>query len=62
MSKTKIVVLDGARTPIGSFGGVFKDVPGVELGATAVRGALARAGVDATDIAEVVSLQVPEVL
>jgi acetyl-CoA C-acetyltransferase len=54
MSKTKIVVLDGARTPIGSFGGVFKDVPGVELGATAVRGALARAGVDATDIAEVV--------
>jgi acetyl-CoA C-acetyltransferase len=26
----KIVVLDGARTPVGSFGGVFKDVPGFE--------------------------------
>ncbi|WP_133372556.1 hypothetical protein, partial [Rhodococcus wratislaviensis] len=30
-----IVVVDGARTPIGSFGGAFKDVPAHELGATA---------------------------
>jgi acetyl-CoA C-acetyltransferase len=27
----EIVILDGARTPIGSFGGVLKDVPGFEL-------------------------------
>jgi acetyl-CoA C-acetyltransferase len=51
----KIVVLDGARTPIGSFGGVFKDVPGFELGATASREALKRAGVAGKDIGEVVT-------
>ncbi|MEH0421462.1 thiolase family protein [Streptomyces sp. B21-083] len=50
----KIVILDGARTPIGSFGGVFKDAPGFELGATASREALGRAGVAAEDIDEVV--------
>jgi acetyl-CoA C-acetyltransferase len=50
----KIVLLEGARTPIGSFGGVFKDIPAFELGATAARTALERAGVDAADIDEVV--------
>ncbi|WP_416981169.1 thiolase family protein [Streptomyces sp. T028] len=50
----KIVILDGARTPIGSFGGVFKDVPGFELGAAAAREALVRSGVRAEDIDEVV--------
>jgi acetyl-CoA C-acetyltransferase len=54
MSEEKIVVLDGARTPIGSFGGVFKDVPGFELGAQASREALSRAGVEGGDISEVV--------
>ncbi|AJE87302.1 acetyl-CoA acetyltransferase [Streptomyces albus] len=50
----KIVLLDGARTPIGSFGGVFKDVPGHELGAHAAREALTRAGVAPGEIDEVV--------
>ena len=54
MSEAKIVVLDGARTPIGSFGGAFKDIPGHELGAIAARAALQRAGVSDADIAEVV--------
>lgn len=54
MADDKIVLLEGARTPIGSFGGVFKDVAGFELGATAARAAIARSGVDATDIEEVV--------
>ncbi|WGX99079.1 thiolase family protein [Nocardioides sp. L-11A] len=49
-----IVVLGGARTPIGSFGGTLADVPAHELGATAARGALARSGVAAEDIEEVV--------
>src|SRR5690606_13388955 len=53
-SPERIVVVDGARTPIGSFGGVFKDVPAHELGATAARAALKRAGVDGADIDEVV--------
>ncbi|MEO7268119.1 MAG: thiolase family protein [Knoellia sp.] len=50
----KIVLLDGARTPIGSFGGMFKDVPAHELGATASREALVRSGVAPEDIDEVV--------
>jgi len=50
----KIVVVDGARTPTGSFGGIFTDVPGHELGATASREAVARAGVTGEDISEVV--------
>lgn len=50
----KIVIVDGARTPIGSFGGTLKDVPGFELGATATTAALERSGVSAADIDEVV--------
>ncbi|MBG6096255.1 thiolase family protein [Nocardioides luteus] len=54
MTKERIVVLDGARTPIGSFGGQFKDVPAHRLGAAAVTEALERSGVAAADIEEVV--------
>lgn len=50
----RILLVDGARTPVGSFGGVFKDVPGFELGATASRAALERSGVPAEDVQEVV--------
>lgn len=50
----KIVLIDGARTAIGSFGGVFKDAPAHELGAAAARSALERAGVDGADIDEVI--------
>lgn len=50
----RIVVVDGARTPVGSFGGAFKDVPAHELGATAVRAALERSGVAGEDIDEVI--------
>src|SRR5690349_6834090 len=53
-SAEKIVLVDGARTPVGSFGGMFKDIPAHELGATAAREALVRAGVAAEDIDEVV--------
>ncbi len=54
MTKERIVVLDGARTPIGSFGGQFKDVPAHLLGAAAVTEALERSGVAAEDTEEVV--------
>jgi acetyl-CoA C-acetyltransferase len=54
MTHDKIVLVDGARTPVGSFGGVLKDVPAHELGATAVRGALDRALVAGADVQEVV--------
>jgi acetyl-CoA C-acetyltransferase len=50
----RIVIVGGARTPIGSFGGALKEVPAHELGATASKAALERAGVAAEDIDEVV--------
>jgi acetyl-CoA C-acetyltransferase len=53
-SEEQIIIVDGARTPIGSFGGVFRDVPAHELGAVAVREALARARVEASDVDEVI--------
>ncbi|WP_328854392.1 thiolase family protein [Microbispora hainanensis] len=52
--REKTLVVDGARTPVGSFGGVLKDVPAHELGAVAAREALRRAGVDGADVDEVV--------
>lgn len=54
MAAEQVVVLDGARTPIGGFGGAFKDVAAHELGAIASRAALARAGVASDEIGEVV--------
>ena len=53
-SPDRILIVDGARTPVGSFGGVLKDVPAHELGATAAKAALDRAGVASDAIGEVV--------
>jgi acetyl-CoA C-acetyltransferase len=50
----QIVIVDGARTPIGNYGGVFKDTPAHELGAVAARAALARSAVPGDAIEEVV--------
>ncbi len=48
------VVLSACRTPIGSFGGVFKDLSAVDLGAVVIREAIARAGIDAAQIGDVI--------
>ena len=48
-----IVIVGMARTPIGGFQGVLKDVSGPELGSAAIRAALERSGVPAEDIDEV---------
>src|SRR5436190_20656908 len=53
MANSDIVILGAARTPIGKYGGSFKDVVAPELGAVAARAALARAGVPASEIEEV---------
>lgn len=52
-SSSQIVILGAARTPIGKYGGAFKDTHAAELGAVAARAALARAGIAADDIQEV---------
>jgi acetyl-CoA C-acetyltransferase len=48
------VIVSAVRTPVGSFGGQFKDVPATELGAHAVRAALERASISIEDVDEVV--------
>lgn len=45
-----VLVLEGARTPFGAFGGSFKDVSATELGVVAALGAIDRSGVSADDI------------
>ena len=40
-----VVIVSGARTPIGRFGGAFKDMAGSELGGIAIRAAVERAGI-----------------
>ena len=54
MSDNEIVILSGARTAIGTFGGALKDTPTVDLGALVVKEALARAGVEGKDVGHVV--------
>jgi acetyl-CoA C-acetyltransferase len=48
------VILSACRTPVGSFGGVFKDLTAVDLGAVVIREAIARADVRAADIGDVI--------
>src|SRR5215467_1443666 len=50
----KTVIVAGARTPIGKFGGVLGDLSAVELGGIAIRAALERAGVPPVDVDYVV--------
>ncbi|MDE3183441.1 MAG: acetyl-CoA C-acyltransferase [Bacteroidota bacterium] len=53
MEKKEVYILSAVRTPIGSFGGSLKDIPTTKLGATAIRGAVERAGIKAADVEEV---------
>jgi acetyl-CoA C-acetyltransferase len=52
------VIVAGARTPIGKFGGAFKDVPAVSLGGRAIRAALERSNVNGEDVDYVIMGQV----
>jgi acetyl-CoA C-acetyltransferase len=48
------VIVSAVRTPVGSFGGQFKDVPAIDLGVHAVRAALERAEIAGEEVDEVV--------
>jgi acetyl-CoA C-acetyltransferase len=50
---TEIVILGGARTAIGTFGGSLAGTPPIELGTVAAKAALERAGVDAGQVGHV---------
>ncbi|RTE07135.1 acetyl-CoA C-acetyltransferase [Paenibacillus whitsoniae] len=48
------VIVGGARTPFGKFGGALRDVAAVDLGGIAIREAIRRAGVAPSTIDEVI--------
>ena len=50
----EVVIVSGARTPVGRFGGAFKDISAPDLGATAIKAALERAGITPDMVDEVV--------
>ncbi|MBA3885239.1 MAG: hypothetical protein H0X67_05850 [Acidobacteria bacterium] len=53
MRLADVVVVSAARTPIGRYGGAFRNVHPAELGAVATRAALVRGGVDPSLVGEV---------
>ena len=48
-----VVIIGAARTAIGAFRGSLASIPAVELGATAIRGAVERSGIDSSMVDEV---------
>ena len=50
----EVVIVSAARTAIGSFGGSLAGVSAVDLGVTAAKGAIERAGIDASLIDEAI--------
>jgi acetyl-CoA C-acetyltransferase len=53
-SQHSVVFAEPVRTAIGTFGGTLKDVPAVDLGATAIRNAVARAKIRPDEVETVV--------
>jgi acetyl-CoA C-acetyltransferase len=50
----EVVILSAARTPVGRYLGTLQDIPAYKLGAIAIAEAVKRAGVEGTDIEEVI--------
>jgi acetyl-CoA C-acetyltransferase len=53
-----IVIVSAARTPVGSFNGALSSLPAHELGRIAIQAAVARAGIAASEVDEVIMGQV----
>lgn len=57
----EVVIVSGARTPVGSFGGSLKDVAAIDLGALVVKEAVKRAEIKSDDVDEVIVGQVGQI-
>jgi acetyl-CoA C-acetyltransferase len=55
---TQVVIVSGARTPIGSFNGSLAGLPAHELGKVVINEALARAKIQSAELSEVIMGQV----
>jgi acetyl-CoA C-acetyltransferase len=53
MDKRTVYIVSAVRTPIGSFGGSLKDFTAPQLGAIAIKEAVAKAGIEPADVQEV---------
>jgi acetyl-CoA C-acetyltransferase len=53
MQIKEVVIVSAVRTPIGSFGGALTSLSATQLGAIAIKGALAKAGVAPAEVQEV---------
>lgn len=58
MASPDIVIVGAARTAVGAFNGAFAATAAHDLGAAAIKAALARAGVDPADVDEVIMGQI----
>ena len=58
MSDTDIVIVSAQRTPVGSFNGALSSLPAHDLGRIAIQSAVERAGIQLTDVDEVILGQV----
>ena len=56
--KDDIVIASAARTPVGAFNGAFANLPAHELGKTAIKAALDRAGLTGDRVSEVIMGQI----
>lgn len=56
-----VVIVSGVRLPVGSFGGSLKDISAIDMGAMVVKEAVDRAGIQPSDVDEVIIGQVGEV-
>src|SRR5580704_17813586 len=54
MSPRSVVLIAPVRTAIGTFGGSLKEIPAPDLGAVAIKAAVARAGIDPEEVGTVV--------
>ena len=53
-----VVIVSAARTPVGSFNGSFSDMSAADLGSIAIKEAVIRAKIKASDVSEVIMGQV----
>ena len=56
-----VVIVSGCRTAVGSYGGSLKDISAIELGALVVKESVKRAGIQPSDVDEVIIGQVGQI-
>ena len=57
----EVLIVSGARLPVGSFGGSLKDISAIDMGAMVVKEAVKRAGIEPSDVDETIVGQVGQI-